>query len=99
MVCVYIPSLNIAVNNFCSDGVGRTGVFIAVDRLIQYVRDHDEVDVYSVILDIRKYRQWMVKSEVSRRSIIQSHRVSLRSVKKKVFLYKNEDFIERIREK
>lgn len=95
----YIQNPNVPAYIICSDGVDRTGVFIAVDRLAQYVRHHDEVDVYSVILDIRKYRQWMVKSEVSRRSIIQSHRVSLRSVKKKVFLYKNEDFIERIREK
>lgn len=59
-------------NIICSDGVGRTGVFIAVDRLIQHVRDHDEIDIYSVILDMRKYRQWMVKSEVSHKSTSQT---------------------------
>ena len=47
-----------------SAGVGRTGTFIAVDRLLQHIRDHDEVDVYSVILDMRNYRCNMVQTEV-----------------------------------
>lgn len=47
----------------CSAGVGRTGTFIAVDRLLQHIRDHDDVDVYSTILDMRNYRCNMVQTE------------------------------------
>ena len=44
--------------------MGRTGTFIAVDRLLQHIRDHDDVDVYSTILDMRNYRCNMVQTEV-----------------------------------
>lgn len=47
----------------CSTGVSRTGTFIAVDRLLQHVRDHDNLDIYSVILDMRHCRCNMVKTE------------------------------------
>ena len=48
-----------------STGVGRTGTYIAVDRLLQHIKDHDCVDVYSVILDMRQYRGNVVKTLVN----------------------------------
>ena len=49
---------------YFSNGVGRTGIFIAVDRLIQQAREEKTVDVCSVILDMRNNRCNMVKTEV-----------------------------------
>ena len=51
----------------CSAGVGRTGTFIALDFLMQFVNDHsldDEVDIYNLVLNMRHNRPHMVQSEV-----------------------------------
>lgn len=47
----------------CSAGVGRTGTYIAIDRILQHIKDHDEIDIHSVILDMRNYRSHMVQTE------------------------------------
>uniref|UniRef100_A0A3P9NFQ4 Protein tyrosine phosphatase receptor type O n=1 Tax=Poecilia reticulata TaxID=8081 RepID=A0A3P9NFQ4_POERE len=44
----------------CSAGVGRTGVFVALDHLIQHVRDHDFVDIYGLVAELRSERMCMV---------------------------------------
>ncbi|XP_026855233.2 phosphatidylinositol phosphatase PTPRQ [Electrophorus electricus] len=46
----------------CSAGVGRAGVFIALDHLIQHVRDHDFVDVYGLVAELRTERMCMVQN-------------------------------------
>ncbi|KAF5893565.1 phosphatidylinositol phosphatase PTPRQ isoform X3, partial [Clarias magur] len=46
----------------CSAGVGRTGVYIALDHLIQHVRDHDFVDVYGLVAELRSERMCMVQN-------------------------------------
>ncbi|WAR09007.1 PTPRB-like protein, partial [Mya arenaria] len=48
----------------CSAGVGRTGTFIVVDHVLQHIRDHDEVDVYKLVLDMRNHRCNMVQTEI-----------------------------------
>ncbi|XP_068168501.1 phosphatidylinositol phosphatase PTPRQ isoform X2 [Antennarius striatus] len=48
----------------CSAGVGRTGVFIALDHLIQHVRDHDFVDIYGLVAELRSERMCMVQNLV-----------------------------------
>ncbi|XP_060933059.1 phosphatidylinositol phosphatase PTPRQ [Limanda limanda] len=53
-------STTIAVH--CSAGVGRTGVFIALDHLIQHVRDHDFVDIYGLVAELRRERMCMVQN-------------------------------------
>ncbi|KPP78949.1 phosphatidylinositol phosphatase PTPRQ-like [Scleropages formosus] len=53
-------SSNIVVH--CSAGVGRTGVFIALDHLVQHVRDHDFVDVYGLVAELRSERMCMVQN-------------------------------------
>ncbi|XP_052243587.1 tyrosine-protein phosphatase Lar-like isoform X4 [Dreissena polymorpha] len=47
----------------CSAGVGRTGTFIAVDHLLQHIRDHEDVDIFQLVLDMRKHRCNMVQTE------------------------------------
>ncbi|XP_062403996.1 phosphatidylinositol phosphatase PTPRQ [Sardina pilchardus] len=46
----------------CSAGVGRTGVFIALDHLIQHARDHDFVDIYGLVAELRSERMCMVQN-------------------------------------
>ncbi|XP_067950911.1 receptor-type tyrosine-protein phosphatase H-like isoform X1 [Watersipora subatra] len=47
----------------CSAGVGRTGTYIAVDRLLQHIQDHDEIDIFNLVLEMRNYRCRMVQTE------------------------------------
>jgi len=49
---------------FDSAGVGRTGLYIAVDRLIQRIQDHDEIDIFNLVMEIREYRCRMIQTEV-----------------------------------
>uniref|UniRef100_A0AAV2KVW1 Protein-tyrosine-phosphatase n=1 Tax=Knipowitschia caucasica TaxID=637954 RepID=A0AAV2KVW1_KNICA len=46
----------------CSAGVGRTGVFLSLDHLIQHVRDHDFVDIYGLVAELRSERMCMVQN-------------------------------------
>uniref|UniRef100_A0A8C2MBK7 Phosphatidylinositol phosphatase PTPRQ n=1 Tax=Cricetulus griseus TaxID=10029 RepID=A0A8C2MBK7_CRIGR len=46
----------------CSAGVGRTGVFIALDHLTQHINDHDFVDVYGLVAELRGERMCMVQN-------------------------------------
>ncbi|XP_013791926.1 tyrosine-protein phosphatase 10D-like isoform X2 [Limulus polyphemus] len=47
----------------CSAGVGRTGTFLALDRLMQHIRVHDYVDVFWTVLEMREYRSNLVQTE------------------------------------
>ncbi|KAL4659361.1 receptor-type tyrosine-protein phosphatase O [Arapaima gigas] len=47
----------------CSAGVGRTGTFIALDRLMQHIREHDFVDVLGLVGEMRSHRLCMVQTE------------------------------------
>ncbi|KAM8891585.1 phosphatidylinositol phosphatase PTPRQ isoform 2-T2 [Spinachia spinachia] len=53
---------NTTIAVHCSAGVGRTGVFIALDHVIQHVRDHDFVDVYGLVAELRSERMCMVQN-------------------------------------
>ncbi|KAF6030563.1 hypothetical protein EB796_011144 [Bugula neritina] len=53
----------------CSAGVGRTGTYIAVDRLLQCIQDHDEIDIFNLVMEIREYRCRMVQTEEQYRYI------------------------------
>uniref|UniRef100_A0A8C9N2D6 Phosphatidylinositol phosphatase PTPRQ n=1 Tax=Serinus canaria TaxID=9135 RepID=A0A8C9N2D6_SERCA len=46
----------------CSAGVGRTGVYIALDHLTQHVNDHDFVDIYGLVAELRRERMCMVQN-------------------------------------
>jgi len=47
----------------CSAGVGRTGTFIALDRLLRQVNDAISIDVFGTVLQLREYRCQMVQTE------------------------------------
>lgn len=48
----------------CSAGVGRTGVYIALDHLTQHINDHDFVDIYGLVAELRSERMCMVQNLV-----------------------------------
>lgn len=47
----------------CSAGVGRSGTFIALDRILQFIRTHDSVDIFSIVCEMRRERCHMVQNE------------------------------------
>ncbi|CAO2579937.1 Receptor-type tyrosine-protein phosphatase eta [Lemmus lemmus] len=47
----------------CSAGVGRTGTFIAIDRLIYQIENENTVDVYGIVYELRMHRPLMVQTE------------------------------------
>lgn len=55
---------NVLSAHSCSAGVGRTGTFIALDRLLQHIREHEFVDILGLVSEMRSYRMSMVQTEV-----------------------------------
>ncbi|XP_054480416.1 receptor-type tyrosine-protein phosphatase beta [Anoplopoma fimbria] len=47
----------------CSAGVGRTGTFIALDRVLQQLDSKATIDLYGCVFDLRLHRQHMVQTE------------------------------------
>ncbi|KAK6628641.1 Tyrosine-protein phosphatase 10D [Polyplax serrata] len=47
----------------CSAGVGRSGTFIALDRILQSMKTSDTVDIFGIVWQMRKERVWMVQTE------------------------------------
>uniref|UniRef100_A0A667ZYH3 protein-tyrosine-phosphatase n=1 Tax=Myripristis murdjan TaxID=586833 RepID=A0A667ZYH3_9TELE len=47
----------------CSAGVGRTGTFIVLDRVLQQLDNKDTVDIYGAVFDLRLHRSHMVQTE------------------------------------
>ncbi|XP_051544364.1 receptor-type tyrosine-protein phosphatase O-like isoform X1 [Myxocyprinus asiaticus] len=47
----------------CSAGVGRTGTFIALDRLMQHIQEHEYVDILGMVSEMRSNRLSMVQTE------------------------------------
>lgn len=47
----------------CSAGVGRTGTFITLDRVLQQLDTKDTVDLYGAVFDLRLHRSHMVQTE------------------------------------
>ena len=56
----YYPLLKPTV----SAGVGRTGCWIALDTLIQHVEEHDFIDVFGLVSEMRQHRNHMIQTEV-----------------------------------
>lgn len=49
-----------------SAGVGRTGTFIAIDRLIFQIERENIVDIFGIVHNLRMHRPLMVQTEVGR---------------------------------
>lgn len=47
----------------CSAGVGRSGTFICLDRILQQILVADYVDIFGIVYAMRKERVWMVQTE------------------------------------
>ncbi|KAI2798555.1 hypothetical protein BLOT_010530 [Blomia tropicalis] len=47
----------------CSAGVGRSGTFIALDRLLQHIHKYETVDIFGIVHEMRRERVWMVQNE------------------------------------
>ena len=45
-----------------SAGIGRTGTYLAIDYLMELVRQKKPVDVYSRVLEMRRNRPKMVQN-------------------------------------
>ena len=60
LVCIYT---GIFMSH--SAGVGRSGSFIALDRIFQEIVVNDTVDIYGIVYEMRQYRCHMVQTEVS----------------------------------
>src|SRR6185436_19678477 len=65
---------------YFSAGVGRSGTFIALDRLLQQIETKDIIDVYGIVHEMRMERVWMVQTEV---------RHNCWKEVSKIFLYQN----------
>lgn len=47
----------------CSAGVGRSGTFITLDRILQQILMSKYVDIFGIVWAMRKERVWMVQTE------------------------------------
>ncbi|KAG9509621.1 Tyrosine-protein phosphatase 10D, partial [Fragariocoptes setiger] len=57
------PSNSHPIIAHCSAGVGRSGTFIALDRILQHIRTHDYVDIFGIVCEMRRERVYMVQNE------------------------------------
>ncbi|XP_075198535.1 phosphatidylinositol phosphatase PTPRQ [Anomaloglossus baeobatrachus] len=62
MVRASRPHENTPTIVHCSAGVGRAGVFVAMDHLIQHINHHDFVDIYGLVAELRSERMCMVQN-------------------------------------
>ena len=49
----------------CSAGVGRTGTFILLDRVMQQMKREGTLSIYNILKGMRGQRMKMVQTEVS----------------------------------
>ena len=65
--CVYFADIGLAP--FHSAGVGRTGTFIAVDAMMQRLKEKDDLDIYNFVTQMRTKRTFMVQNLVCRQTL------------------------------
>ncbi|XDV25376.1 hypothetical protein PO909_029300 [Leuciscus waleckii] len=65
----------------CSAGVGRTGTFIVLDRVLKQLDRNCTVDIYGCVSDLRLHRSYMVQTECQYAYIHQCVRDVLRARK------------------
>ena len=63
-----------------SAGVGRTGTFMALDRLMQHIREHEFADILGMVSEMRSHRLSMVQTEVSPLTLTVSSSVYVRGM-------------------
>lgn len=70
MVSVVSELLCLCVCVYISAGVGRSGTFIVLDRVLQQLDVRDTVDIYGAVFDLRLHRSHMVQTEVGRLNLV-----------------------------
>ena len=53
-----------------SAGVGRTGTFIAIDAMMQRLKEKDDLDIYNFVTQMRTKRTYMVQNLVRRQTVL-----------------------------
>ena len=53
-----------------SAGVGRTGSFIAIDAMMQRLKEEDDLDIYNFVTQMRTKRTYMVQNLVRRQTML-----------------------------
>ena len=53
-----------------SAGVGRTGAFIAIDAMMQRLKEEDDLDIYDFVTQMRTKRTYMVQNLVGRQTVL-----------------------------
>ncbi|XP_061750681.1 receptor-type tyrosine-protein phosphatase beta-like [Nerophis ophidion] len=86
----------------CSAGVGRTGTFIVLDRVLQQSDSSDTLDIYGCVFELRLHRSHMVQTERQYAFIHQCVRDVLRARKlcreqDDLVVYENLNLGERLR--
>nr|CAD7425578.1 unnamed protein product [Timema monikensis] len=55
----------------CSAGVGRTGTLIALDILLQHIKENKKIDIFNTVYQLRQQRTNMVQTELQYKYIYQ----------------------------
>ena len=62
----------------CSAGVGRTGTFVGIDKLLQDYKNKSYVDIFGMVYEMRMSRCLMVQTEVRfSREILKNYEISM----------------------
>ena len=48
----------------CSAGVGRTGTFIAIDTMMQRMKERDDINIFEFLHEMRNCRMCLVMTVV-----------------------------------
>ena len=64
MICFLLQLVLYNVHILYSAGVGRTDTFIAVDAMMQRLKDKDDLDIYSIASQIKTKQTFMVQNIV-----------------------------------
>ena len=66
----YMHAVFIVVLLLHSAGVGRTGSFIAIDAMMQRLKEKDDLDIYDFVTQMRTKRTYMVQNLVRRQTML-----------------------------